>query len=106
MRYQITGRFIAPDLMRLPREEFIKLLHSKLVPSLRVLANPNPHGEVLAGGFIAGSRDLVLTVDLKAHGSHRIVRDFLSSLPIIDYYEWQVTPLESFEEALQQFEQV
>jgi len=105
MRYQITGKFIAPDLMRLPREEFIKLLHAKLVPSLRILANPTPHGEVLAGGFAAGSRDLVITVDLKAHGSHGVVRDFLSSLPIIDYYEWHVIPLESFEEALQQFGQ-
>ena len=63
------------------------------------------YGLDVAGGYVAGGRDLVMIIDLKPADSHLAVRGFLSSLPILDYYDWQVTPLESFEEALQAFTQ-
>jgi hypothetical protein len=63
-----------------------------------MMVEQNPHGKVLAGGLPAGSRDVVLIADLRGQDSHRIVRQFLLSLPVYDYFEWQVTPLETFEE--------
>jgi hypothetical protein len=105
MRYQITGKFMAPELLHLPHAEWLKMVNTKLVPTLQILTGPNPHGEVLAGGYVAGSRDLVMMVDLKPANTHLAVRGFLSSLPIFDFYDWQVMPLDSFQEALQAYEQ-
>jgi len=98
MRYHIRGKLIASDLVRLPHEEFVHLIQSKFAPTLRALNSDATHGKVLAGGVPAGGRDIVMIVDLKNAESHTAVRQFLVSLPIFDYYEWETTPLETFEE--------
>ena len=98
MRYHIRGKFLAHDLVRLPHEEFVRLIQSKIVPTVRALLSDTTHGKVLAGGIPAGGRDLVMIVDLKNAASHAAVREFLVSLPIDPFYEWEVIPLETLEE--------
>lgn len=104
MQYLIQGKLIAPDVLRLPHEEFIQLLQGKLVPSLKLLVEESPAGKVLAGGLPAGGREWVLIVELPNQNTHRVVRQFLQSLPIFEVFEWQVTPLETLAEILQAFE--
>src|SRR5713226_5335296 len=98
MRYHFKGKLINRDLVRLTHEEFVHLIQSKFAPTLRALISENTHGKVLAGGVPAGGRDIVMIVDLKNAESHAVVRQFLASLPIFDYYEWEIIPLETFEE--------
>jgi hypothetical protein len=103
MQYQITGKMIqSAEILRLSHEDFIRQIQSRVLPSLRLLLESNVHGRLLAGGMPAGSRDLTMIVDLKADASHLVVREFLVSLPIFDYYDWQVTPLVTFEEMVKQ----
>ncbi len=98
MRYHITGKLIAGDLLRRPHEEFVQFVQSRLAPSLKALVSDTTHGRVLAGGVPAGGRNVVMIVDLKNEASHAAVRQFLVSLPIFDYYDWEAVPLETFEE--------
>jgi hypothetical protein len=102
MIYQINGTLIRQDVLRLPHEEYVQLMASKMVPSLRILITETPGTRLLAGGMPAGGRNLVMIVDLQGD-SHRVVRHFLASLPLFEYYEWQTTPLESFEEMARAF---
>ena len=98
MYYHIQGKLIATDLVRLTHEEFVHMIQSKVKPTLRALCSDTTHGKVLAGGMPAGGRDIVMIVDLKNAESHAAVRQFLVSLAVFDYYEWETTPLETFEE--------
>ena len=79
-------------------EEQVQLGHG-----LKMLDGEFPHGRVLAGGIPAGQQGVVMIVDLHAHDSHGCVRHFLTSLPIFSYYDWEVTPLETYTELLQSF---
>jgi hypothetical protein len=104
MQYFITGKLSRKhEVLGLPHAEFVQLVQTKVVPSLKILAGENPHGKVLAGGVPAGSRNLVMIVDLRGQDSHRCVRSFLTSLPMFEYYDWEVTPLETLEELVQAF---
>jgi hypothetical protein len=99
MRYLITGKLArAHDVLTMSHEDLVQFVRSRVAPSLRILVDQIPHGRVLAGGLPAGGRDMVMIADLRGEDSHRVVRQFLVSLPVYDYYEWQVTPLETFEE--------
>src|SRR5262245_22146891 len=103
MHYLITGKlFRAAEVLSLPHDQFVEFTRSRLVPALRLLVEGKARGQVVAGGTPAGGRDCVMIVDLPGD-SHAGVRNFLDSLPIFDYYEWQVTPLETFEEWLSGF---
>lgn len=97
MVYQIIGTLLRQDILRLPHEEYVQLMASKLVPTLRILTAQTPGTRVLAGGVPAGNRNMVMIVDLQGD-SHRAVRHFLASLPLFEYYEWHTIPLETFEE--------
>jgi hypothetical protein len=98
MVYLITGKLARAEILRLPHEEYVALMKTKIAPSLQMLVSDTPNGKVIGGGVLAGSRDVAMIVDLHAHDSHRCVRQFLASLPIFEYYEWQSTPLETFAE--------
>ena len=104
VQYLIKGKLIAPDLLRLPHAEFIQIVRAKFVPALKLLVEGSAAGKVLAGGLPAGSREFVLVADLPDQNTHRVVRQFLQSLPIVELYDWQVTPLETLAECLQAFE--
>jgi hypothetical protein len=102
MQYLITGKLArADEVLRLPHEEFVQLIKSRIAPTLQMLVGENSHGKVIGGGMPAGGRDFVMIVDLKGHDSHRCVRQFLWALPLFPYYDWDVTPLESFQEMAQ-----
>jgi hypothetical protein len=104
MQYHIVGRLSrSQDVLQLPHADFVQLLQEKVVPSFKILIGDIPHGKVLAGGLPAGGRDIYMIVDLHAEDSHRCVRQFLASLPISPYYDWEVTPLETFEEMVRSF---
>lgn len=102
MIYHLNGTLIRQDILRLAHEEYVQLIASKLVPTLRILTADASGVRVLAGGAPAGSRNLMMIVDLQGD-SHRAVRQFLASLPLFEYYEWHTTPLESFEEMARAF---
>jgi hypothetical protein len=102
MIYHITGKLVRHDILTLPHEAYVELMQSKLVPMLRILTNPPPTVRVLAGGAPAGGRDFIMIVDLQGD-SHRAVRQFLASLPLFEYYEWQTIPLESIDEMARAF---
>src|SRR5690242_15920536 len=105
MHYLITGKLArGRDVLGMSHDDFIQFVRSKVAPSLKMVVGQSPHGKILAGGMPAGGRDVVLIADLRAQDSHRIVRQFLVSLPIYDYYEWQVTPLETFEELVKSYD--
>ncbi len=104
MQYLIRGRLLrAQEILRLPHEEYVQLIASKIVPALKMLVGENAHGKVLGGGAPAGSRDIVMILDLRATDSHRCVRQFLTSLPMFEYYEWEAVPLETLEEMAKTF---
>ena len=100
--YLITSKLVRKDILALSHEEYVQFVASKVVPTLRMLVGEAPGARVLAGGAPAGSRDFLMIVDLQGD-SHRAVRQFLASLPLFEYYEWQTTPLETFEEMARAF---
>ena len=86
MHYHIRGKLLASDLLRLPHEEFVHLIQSKVVPSLRALRLDSPHGKVLAGGLPAGGQDVIMIVDLKnaeSHGAVRPIPPFLAHAALL-----------------------
>ena len=103
MHYLIVGKLSRKDLLHLPHAEFVQGIQTKVVPSLQALLQETSAGKVLAGGLPAGGRDLVMIVDLKGRDSHGCVRSFLASLPLFEFYDWETTPLETFEEFLRPF---
>lgn len=103
MVYLITGTLMRPEVLHLGHEEWIKFVGEKVAPSLAMLCRETPHGKVLGGGAPAGGRDVVMIVELNNGNSHRCVRQFLASLPLFEYYQWQTTPLETFEEMSRAF---
>lgn len=104
MQYLIEGKLIAIDVLRMPHAEFVQLVHAKVVPSLKLLVEAIAAGTVLAGGYPAASRQLVFIVDMPNQNTHRVVRSFLQTLPFFEFYDWEVTSLETFAESLRQFE--
>ena len=88
----------------MPHEEFVLLVKTKVAPTFKLLHEAIQEGKVLAGGIPAGSRDWVLVVDLPNQNTHRVVRQFLQSLPIFELYDWQATPLETIAEGFELFE--
>jgi hypothetical protein len=102
MQYLISGKLLRPEaVINMPHEEFVQLIKSMMVPTLKALLADNTHGRVLGGGFRAGSRDLVMVVDLRGQDSHRCVHEFLVSLPAFPYFQWEAAPLVTFAEAVQ-----
>jgi hypothetical protein len=100
MQYLITGNLARKEVLGMAHADFVKVVQSAVAPTLSMLAEANPDRKVLAGGLPAGSRDVVMIVDLRSEGSHHCVREFLMSLPIFEYFDWHATPLETFEEIL------
>ena len=104
MQYLIRGSMVGlKELRNQNHQEFLTTFRSFFVPALQVLTGEISQGRVLGGGTPAGGNDVVLLVDLKGD-SHHMVRQFLVSLPFFDFYEWEATPLESFEELLDSFD--
>ena len=105
MYYQIEGRLIRHDLLNLSHEDFISLIRDKFTVAIRMLCESSEACEVLAGGMPVASRNLVMTLNFPKIDSHGTVREFLSTLPIFEYYEWRCIPLETFPELLSNFGQ-
>lgn len=93
MLYHITGT-LADKQKHYPAEEYRKILHDYIVPSLHMIERFVADGRVLACGVISGTTDFVAILDLQAT-SHLAVRELLIQLPLHVYYHWQVVPLES-----------
>jgi hypothetical protein len=90
-------------LLSRPHEEFVQFMMKTVVPSLQLLTQFQSEGALLAGGVRASSQDLVIVLSLPPAESHMVVRNLLTQLPIFTHYDWQVTPLEPFEEWARQF---
>ena len=72
------------------REQAIELLDRLIVPSLEKLAK---EGRIRAGGLLVGARAGVFVVSAKSHDE---VTEFVRALPAWGFWDWKVTPLESF----------
>jgi len=72
------------------REQAIELLDKLIVPSLEKLAK---EGRIRAGGLLVGARAGVFVVSAKSHDE---VTEFVRALPAWGFWNWKVTPLESF----------
>jgi len=72
------------------REQAIELLDKLVVPSLEKLAK---EGRIRAGGLLVGARAGVFVVAAKSHDE---VTEFVRALPAWGFWNWKVTPLESF----------
>src|SRR5262249_2900445 len=103
MLYLVSGTLRTRELLSRPHEEFVQFVQKTVVPSLQLLIQFRSEGKLLAGGVRASSQDLVFVLHLPDAESHIVVRHLLLQLPIFHHYDWQVTPLESFEEWARQF---
>ena len=98
MLYLVSGTMHSRDLLSRPHEEFIEVVKGKVAPSLKLIEQFQKEGMLLAGGIPAGSQDLVFILNLPVGETHFAVRRLLLQLPIFPFYQWQVKPLETFEE--------
>jgi hypothetical protein len=101
--YLVSGTLRARELLSKPHEEFVQFVQKTIVPSLQLLVQFRSEGTLLAGGVRASTQDVVMVLSLPGAESHLVVRRLLTQLPMFPYYDWQVTPLESFEEWARQF---
>src|SRR6516225_6727484 len=98
MLYLVSGTLNHRELLHLPHEDFVPVVQKVVGPSLQLLGQFQREGKLLAGGVRASSQELVFILSLPPAASHLVVRGLLVQLPIFPHYDWQVTPLESFEE--------
>ncbi len=103
MLYLVTGTLNNRELLHRPHEEFVQVVQRVVVPSLQLLIQFDGEGKLLGGGIRASSADPVFILSLPSAESHIVVRRLLAQLPIFAHYDWQVTPLESFEDWARQF---
>lgn len=100
MLYLVTGKLATRELLTGPHEETVQVFQNRILPSISLLLELQAAGQVLAGGVPAGTREVVFILRLAAGESHLSIRRLLYRLPVFPHYEWDVTPLESFDEWL------
>ena len=99
MRYLITGTVNESAFdSDMPRDETVNALQRGFIPTLKSLLEHQEQGKVLGGGVIP-LRTVVLILELPGT-SLTAFRPFLLSLAAYDLFDWDVQPLESFEELL------
>ena len=79
-----------------PREENVRTLRSAIIPLVQSLMAHQLDGKILGGGVIP-LRTFVMIAELP-DTSLTAARRFLMSLPGFELFDWEITPLESFEE--------
>lgn len=98
MLYLVSATLVNREPLAKAHGEFVEFLRAHVAPSLDALERFRQAGQLLAGGVVAGSPDLVFILKLDNIDSHLAVRQLLFELPIFTFYQWEVRPLESFAE--------
>jgi hypothetical protein len=100
MLYLVTGKLVNREPMSKPHEEFVEFLRDAIRPSLTLLEQFRSEGLLLAGGVRAGAQSLVFILEMPPAQSHIEVRRLLLQLRVFANFEWDVAPLESFQDWL------
>ena len=92
MKYLVMGSE-GPDFAA--SEEGFALLEKIILPSFEVLTKLEAEKKILAGGVPVGERALIFVVEAGSHGE---LDDILRDLPVWGMLDWEVVPLQSFQE--------
>ncbi|MGE3808860.1 MAG: hypothetical protein AB7K24_29700 [Gemmataceae bacterium] len=103
MRYLVTGKLIERVLHgESTREQYLHQLRNLIIPTLHVLLEHQQKGRVMGGGVIP-LNTLVFIVDLPEQSMSHL-RSLMWALPAFDLFDWDVKPMESFEELVTMFD--
>lgn len=103
MRYLVTGKLYNTVAIRqTPREEYLVQLQQRIIPTLQELLAHKGKGTVLGGGVIPLDT-LIFIVDIPDQ-SMVAVRSFLWGLPAFELFDWDIKPMETFEEIVAFFD--
>ena len=91
-RFLVRGRFIDPGALLDP-ERANEISLSKVLPSQERLAELEKLGKIAAGGVMAGSREIVMLVDVDSNDE---LSTLISTLPFWGLLQWSVQPLQTF----------
>ncbi|MFO0946013.1 MAG: hypothetical protein U1D30_08710 [Planctomycetota bacterium] len=98
MLYFVTGTLVDRGPMSKSHDDFTAFFKQHVAPSIELLDRWQREGTILAGGVKASEPDVLLIVEVSSANTHMSVRNLLFQLPVYQYYQWDVTPLESFAE--------
>ncbi len=98
MQYLVTTE-ASTDLGLLPPQQMAQLLEQVITPSIEAIVKLEKEKKILAGGIPVGSRTGVFIVEAASHDE---LDQLLLSLPLWGLYNFNVTPLESFQARLAQ----
>ncbi len=98
MQYLVTTE-ASTDLGLLPPQQMAQMLEQVITPSIEAIVKLEKEKKILAGGIPVGSRSGVLIVEAASNDE---LDRLLLSLPLWGLYNFNVTPLESFQSRLAQ----
>ena len=75
-------------------EEAIEVLEQGIIPTFEMIEQLRADGSIIAGGLPVGEREFIFIIEAT---SNEAVDDMLRELPAWGAFEWDVTPLQSFE---------
>ena len=98
MQYVVRGEFIEETLAGKTSEESAMYIQQVVKPSLEALWNLAQE-EKIFGGVVAGARECAFVIDAD---SNTEVGRVLRSLPFWGATRWDISPLQTFQSALDQ----
>jgi hypothetical protein len=98
MHYIVECEFIEENLAGKTPEKSAVYIEQIVHPSLEALRNLVEEKKIV-GGVVAGVRQAAFVIDV---GTNAEVGKMLRSLPFWGVMKWTVTPLQSFQSAIQQ----
>jgi hypothetical protein len=98
MHYLVKGEFIEETLAGKSPEESAMFVKQAIEPSLEALWK-HAEDKKLVGGVVAGGRETAFIVDVESNAE---VGRVLRSLPFWGVMRWTVSPLQSFQSAIDQ----
>lgn len=91
-RFLVRGRFIDPGLLA-DAERSREASLNRVLPSQERLAELEASGAIVAGGVVAGCREIVFFVDVASNDE---LSAMMSALPFWSLLTWEVVPLQTF----------
>src|SRR5271154_349635 len=98
MHYLVTGEFIEEMLAGKTPEESAMFSQQVVKPSLEALWK-HAEDKKIVGGVVAGAREATFIIDVDSNAE---VGRLLRSLPFWGAMRWTISPLQSFQSAIDQ----
>jgi hypothetical protein len=98
MHYIVKGEFIEETLVGKTPDESTMYYEQVIKPSLEALWKLTEEKKVV-GGVVAGARESIFIIDAESNAE---VGRLLRSLPMWAASRWTVSPLQSFQSAIEQ----